>query len=124
MIKREDFTRGEWLYIHRRRNELSVAECAKTHGVGEDKYRLWERDRVPQDEIPKLKHTPTNVTYGEYSTIMRRRKGWSMTKVARMRKTTKMTIWKQEHDLTRTAPLLAAWWRRVHNNTLYFPSTP
>lgn len=107
-------TKGEALWLRRRRAGDTMVSWAQVFGCSEDAVYKTEHDlREPPVAIGLLLrwfrlHRP--ITPGEYSALMRRRAGKSMAWVAKKRKSTRTTIWKQEHDLTQTAPDLAVWW--------------
>ncbi len=108
-------TAGEALWLHRRRAGATMAVWGiNMFGCPEDTVYKTEHDlREPPAVLrPLLRFFSRTrpITPGEYSALMRRRAGKTMAWVAQKRRSTRTTVWKQEHDKTQTAPDLAHWW--------------
>ena len=72
-------TKGEALFVWRRRAEMNQVDAAEELGVSPDKYREWEADRggdIPRKAVGQLKD------YEAY-TLLRRRKKMTQDEVAR-----------------------------------------
>lgn len=114
MMLRLCLTPGEALWLRRRRAGDTMATWAQVFGCSEDAVYKTEHDlREPPTMIRVLLRwfrRPRPITPGEYSALQRRRAGKTMAWVAKKRKSTRTTVWKQEHDKTQTAPDLAVWW--------------
>lgn len=69
-------TRGELLYVKRRRAGMTQAEMAKKLGVTLDAFRVWERGLGDEAECPSVTPIPVaEMTLLELFTIRRRRLG-------------------------------------------------
>lgn len=102
-------TRGEAWWLWRRRLGATQAAFARTLGVSVDRLRARELDRSP---APLFAIEPAwgCLTPGEFSTICRRRAGYSIERMARWLDVSVTTAKRMERDRVRTASRMARWW--------------
>jgi hypothetical protein len=109
-------TPGEALWLARRRMGMTAVDFAAAYGVSVERLRDAERDKIDAFTIAGDIPVPGQLSPGEFSALARRRSGLSLEGLAKKRRTTKMTINKQEFDRTQTAIDLARYWaeRRIN----------
>ena len=74
-----DLTPGEKLFLSRKRDGLSMADAAASHGVGLPTYRKWEKDEAePEAKAPAL----GKLTMTDQFIVLRRRSGMTMKAIA------------------------------------------
>ena len=104
-------TNGEGWWLLRRRLGLTMAEACAKWNVSEDQLRAWEKGREDAPS-PGTCSSWTPLTPGEYSTIARRRRGWTAPYLALKLGISRQTLLKREHDRTSSADTLARHWAR------------
>lgn len=72
-------TKGESLFIARRRKNINQSEAAEHFGVHVDIYREWEADRRVKDQPWQRLG---NLKFHEVCVILRRRKKWTQLQLA------------------------------------------
>jgi DNA-binding XRE family transcriptional regulator len=107
-------TNGEGWWLIRRRSgktmgEWAAANWSATLALSEDRLRDWERGRIEAPSPGRCHRWPA-LSYGEYSALMRRRKGWTLPEVAKKLGVSRQTVWKAEHDRTSFAYDVARYW--------------
>lgn len=107
MIQLGELTRGERLRIYRRRNEITQEDAAIGYNVPAKHVAEWEagiRDDPPM--VPALER----LTHGEACYVARWRTGWTVKKVAKQLKVSRITLLKMEADRTGSTGDLVAFW--------------
>lgn len=106
MLTTKDLTTGEKLLVARRRERTTQKEEADAYGVSLYEYRRWERDvdtnGVQPAGIGKL-------LVHEAFFILRRRRGWTMQRVADAISRCKFWLRRMENGEIDVAPLAAFW---------------
>lgn len=112
MIKHLMISAGEYHWLKRRRAGHTVESWAIKTGRSVDEVRDIEWDRLDQSltESEAMNTELMTLTHGELCALARRRSGMKMEDVAKRTGVSRMTVWKQEHDMTATAKDLAKWW--------------
>lgn len=113
---------GEFHWIQRRRAGHTVEGWSEKTGRTPDQIRDIEFDRSDAARLSAREEGQlANITLsaGEFCALARRRCGMKMDEVAKRTGVSRMTVWKQEHDMTATARDLAKWWMRRR-----FPDAP
>lgn len=111
-------TKGEALWILRRRMDETVEEMALLIGTSEEQYRKWEKDReeMPwplRDIFGKLMAASDQIadplTAGEASALARRRKGWTLAKLGAVIYRSRVSLIAQEYDRVDNSYLVNCW---------------
>lgn len=90
-------TIGEELWIRRRWHGRTQAEAAKTYGVSERRYNLWETDREAPTGWQVHKLVPN---HGDLCALARRRSGKDLRRLAKSMKVSHVTVlvWEKSGD--------------------------
>lgn len=86
MLRMEELTYPEQLFIHRRRMKITQAKAAKLFNVPIGRYRAWEtgEDVPTRDTVRRLKvESGGPLSINEVATLLRRRSGLKQPEVAR-----------------------------------------
>lgn len=75
-----DLTKGERIFLARKRDGLSMAEAAKNHEISLLHYRQWEHDSAEVDDAPTVPLGTLSLT--EEFMILRRRSGKTVAELA------------------------------------------
>lgn len=112
MIKQVMISAGEYHWLKRRRDGHTVEGWAAKTGRSADEVRdiEWDRTNHSLTELEASTAQLIQLTPGELCALARRRSGMKMEDVAKRTGVSRMTVWKQEHDMTATAKDLAKWW--------------
>lgn len=105
-------TRGEGFWLGRRRAGFTAERTASWIGISVDRFRRWELDREPAPFPDQSILRRTRLTPGEFAALCRRRTGLRLEDLAERLGISRHTLWKREHDRTRSAWTLAEYWRR------------
>lgn len=119
-VMRMRLSPGEILWMVRRMLGETVAEMARLLDVSEDRYRRWEKDREPIDELvyplPPLIRTALHwgtgfgaISAGTACTLARRRMGWTHKDLGARIFRSKVAIINAEHDRVATDYLVNCW---------------
>ena len=102
-----DLTRGERLYIWRRRENMSQAQAAEIWGVARNEYRSWENDEAesPAGVCPNLGVLETF----ESCVILRRRNNASVSDTAEAIGVSRQWLRKMEIGEAPTERLTSYW---------------
>lgn len=98
-------SRGEALYVWRKRRGLNQVRAAEQHGVTPDKYREWEADRgedIPRKLVGRLR-------LNEVCALLRRRKGQTQAQLAEELGCTRYWVVTMENGDGSLDRLLAHW---------------
>lgn len=100
----EDLTRGEKLFLQRRRDRFSKYEQARILGVTYQIYVLWEEDR---------RHPPDTTIHGltqlEQFVVLRRRAGMTQSSLAQRIGTSRQYLSAMENGHIRPSHLVRFW---------------
>lgn len=82
-MKLSDLTRGELMFVYRRRRGLTQVEAAEAAGVGTNQYREWElgEEEPTREEVRSMKAGGA-LEIHEIATTLRRREGMTQPELA------------------------------------------
>ena len=96
LLKTGDLTRGERLYLTRRRAGRTRGEAASARGVSIYQYVRWERDE-DSSVIPLVSSLGT-LSPGEQLHLLRRRRDWTVRQLSKRTGLSEGWIREVEHD--------------------------
>jgi DNA-binding XRE family transcriptional regulator len=98
-----NLTRGEALWLARRRARATQATLAWQYGVSEVRYRRWERDRGAG---PLVCWGPTALSSAEYAALARRRAGLTLEEMSALTGLSRVALNRAERGHTSSAPFV------------------